>query len=740
MTEKDPGPETTAPGALDGALWNTGEHLTTILGAVVDGIIIQDPTGRIVYANPAAAKASGYPSVEAMIAAPPGDFLDRFEIWDEHGEPFPPDRVPAHLALAGEPNAEALVHYRSRESGTERWASVKAMPVFGEDGQVRLAISIFRDVTGRMKAMEALREREARFRELADAAPVLVWTSGTDALCDFFNKPWLEFTGRTMEQELGHGWAEGVHPDDFDRCLEIYLSSFEAREPFRMEYRLRRADGEYRWVLDSGVPRFTESGTFTGFIGSCIDISDQKRTEMAQTFLIEASRELAASLDYDTTLARVAQLGLPEFADWCAVDVVQENGTIRRVAVAHNDPSKTQWAIELQRRYPPNPDAPRGVPHVIRTGTAELFPDIPDAMLAAAARDVEHLEMLRQVGLRSVIIAPLPGHEQVLGAITFVSAESGRRFDEGDLALAEELGRRAAMAIENARLFLEVEMARADLEVQAEELEETAAELEAAHDDLMHRTAEAEAAREMAETANQAKSEFLTMMSHELRTPLNAIGGYTELLELGIHGPVTQAQLEDLHRIRSNQKHLLGIINDVLNFARLETGRIELNLEDVSVDEILDRMHELLAPQLAAADLEYAYHAGDPGVLVRADTEKLRQIILNLLSNSVKFTRPGGQVSIDWQADDIEVRIRVHDTGLGIPADKLQAIFEPFVQVAQGLTREAGGSGLGLAISRDLARAMDGDLTVQSMLGSGSTFTCTVPRARMPQREVAGME
>jgi signal transduction histidine kinase len=238
-----------------------------------------------------------------------------------------------------------------------------------------------------------------------------------------------------------------------------------------------------------------------------------------------------------------------------------------------------------------------------------------------------------------------------------------------------------------------------------------------------------ERARAAAEAANAAKAQFLTVMSHELRTPLNAIGGYAELLEMGVHGPVTAQQAEDLRRIQKNQRHLLGLINDILNYARLEAGRVELDLADVRVDEFLTGVDALVAPQLRAKGLAFDVRARNPDLVLHTDPEKLRQVVLNLLSNAAKFTPAGGRVTLESEALTDVVAIRVRDTGRGIPADQLERIFEPFVQVDRSLTREHDGTGLGLAISRDLARGMGGDLTAESAAGTGSVFTLTLPRA-----------
>jgi PAS domain S-box-containing protein len=236
-------------------------------------------------------------------------------------------------------------------------------------------------------------------------------------------------------------------------------------------------------------------------------------------------------------------------------------------------------------------------------------------------------------------------------------------------------------------------------------------------------------ARAEAERANKAKTDFLATMSHELRTPLNAIAGYAELLEVGIHGPITDKQRESLARIQRSQRHLLSLINDVLNFAKLSAGRVEYDIADVPVLATVQAVEDLVTLQLQGKSLDFAHRGCADGLCVRADADKFQQILLNLLSNAIKFTADGGRILLSCDGDEATVSVAVEDTGIGIPADRLTQIFEPFVQVDRRLNSRHEGTGLGLAISRDLARAMRGDITVRSEMGAGSTFTVTLPRA-----------
>jgi signal transduction histidine kinase len=241
--------------------------------------------------------------------------------------------------------------------------------------------------------------------------------------------------------------------------------------------------------------------------------------------------------------------------------------------------------------------------------------------------------------------------------------------------------------------------------------------------------AKAEAARDEAQAANRAKSEFLAAMSHELRTPLNAIAGYTDILQLGVHGPLTDQQQVDLARIQRSQQHLLGLINDVLNFARLEAGKVRIMPRAVSIQSLLTTVEAMITPQVESRGLHYTCDQANGDLLVYCDPEKAEQVLLNLLSNAVKFTSPGGRIDVQSCAGDGVARISVHDSGSGIPPDKLEVIFEPFVQVERKLTSPVEGAGLGLAISRDLAHAMGGDLRVSSTVGEGSVFTFELPLA-----------
>jgi signal transduction histidine kinase len=292
-------------------------------------------------------------------------------------------------------------------------------------------------------------------------------------------------------------------------------------------------------------------------------------------------------------------------------------------------------------------------------------------------------------------VAPLRVDDRLIGVLG-LAFEQPRTFDDDERALVLTLASQCALVLDRARLY------------------------EAEH-----------AAREEAERANRTKSDFLTRVSHELRTPLNAIGGYAELLELGVHGPVNADQAAALARIRDSQRHLLGLINTVLDYARGAAGALQYDISDVPVDELLTSAASFAQPLARAKRLALHVAGCDPTLAVRADRDKVRQVIVNLLANAVKFTEPGGRIALSagWRED--RVVIRVSDSGCGIAAGELENIFQPFVQLEGDEESARQGTGLGLAISRDLARGMAGDLTVESTPGSGSIFTLVLPAAEL---------
>lgn len=351
---------------------------------------------------------------------------------------------------------------------------------------------------------------------------------------------------------------------------------------------------------------------------------------------------------------------------------------------------------------------------------------INDAASHPVYREIPTVKSLGVAAYVGVPLVTADGH--VLGSFCAIDVKP-REWSTLEIQVLTELATSAKREITLRQAIRVTEQLTHEVQDANVRLEEEAVELEQQIEEARLLSHELQSKTEEAERANQAKSDFLTNMSHELRTPLNAIGGYVELLQMGIRGPVTPEQLADFDRIQRNQRHLLSLINDVLNFARLGAGQIEYHLETVPLDAALRDVEAMILPQIRSKGIAYLYEGCDAALAVRADREKLQQIVLNLLSNAIKFTETGGSISVECKARDAIVKIDVADTGIGIPANKVERVFEPFVQVKNGSGAQSGGTGLGLAISRDLARGMGGDVTGTSELGVGSTFTLNLPTA-----------
>jgi PAS domain S-box-containing protein len=304
---------------------------------------------------------------------------------------------------------------------------------------------------------ELRRESEERYRFLAESQPDQIWTAMPNGELDYVNQRVLDYFESSFADMVGRGWTNVVHPEDLPRLLERWQRSLDTGVAYENEVRMRRAsDDSYRWHLTRALPMRDRRGAILRWFGSHTDIDDQKRAEESQRFLVEAGAALGGSLDYRSTLTAVAKMAVPRIADWVRVDML-ENGRLRTLAVEHVDPGKIEFAFELARRYSEDPEARQGPPHVLRTGESELVPEITEEALAELAVDDLHLGLVQELGLRSYMSVPLVARDRMLGVITFVVAESGRRYGSDDLALAEELARRAATAMENAQLYREVE-------------------------------------------------------------------------------------------------------------------------------------------------------------------------------------------------------------------------------------------------------------------------------------------
>jgi PAS domain S-box-containing protein len=318
-------------------------------------------------------------------------------------------------------------------------------------------------------------------RDLADAMPHIVWTDGPDGKPTYFNRKWTEYTGLELEQTVQVGAHTLIHPDDLPEVVRVFGEARARGIAFTTTYRLRRArDGAYRWHEARVVPLHIEGGRVSSFVGTAVDIDDQRRVNYQQQFLAAAGKVLGTSLEPARTLSDVARLVVPHLADWCAIDLVKEEGGFERLAVAHVDPAKVALAQELWRRWPPKPEDPQGLYAVVRTRRAVLFEDIPDALLVASIPDPELLALFRSLGMRSSMCVPLIARDRALGALSLVTAESGRHYGTEDLAFAHDFASRIAVAIDNARLYTEAQQARRASEALTADVVEQSKGVEAA--------------------------------------------------------------------------------------------------------------------------------------------------------------------------------------------------------------------------------------------------------------------
>jgi signal transduction histidine kinase len=409
--------------------------------------------------------------------------------------------------------------------------------------------------------------------------------------------------------------------------------------------------------------------------------------ERRLAIIAEASQLLASSLDARVLLERLAWLTVPALADWCFIDLVEENGAWQRVAIAYANPAHHDLAAQFRRHF-----REHGAKWYGEMGTAlkepatHNVPHVTDALLRGIAQDGEHLALLRELQLRSYVSVPLTIRNRVAGTITLVCDATSNRppYSPAAIALVEELARRCSMAVDNARLY------------------------------------------QGALSGAQTKVEFLATISHELRTPLTAIVGYTALLEEEIFGPMTKTQEEQLGHIHRSADHLLELIDDILTFSKLEAGRVSVSNESVIVADALEEAAGLVKPLATQRGLELVVERPENFAIVETDATKLRQILVNLLTNAAKFTERGSIRLRAW-VDGPSIIFEVKDTGVGIAPEDTGRVFEAFTQLDQRLTRTVGGLGLGLGVAQRLAAVLGGEITLASRLGHGSTFFVRLP-------------
>ncbi len=691
----------------------------TVLNRAAIGAAQFDMQGHFVESNPALQQMLGYDEEELRKMnftelAHPEEAITGTDFWKE-------------MLISGKRESFQTEKRFLRRDGRAIWGRLTLSLIPGGKGRPGSVIGFVDDITQLKRAEGVLQASKAKFWRLLESASDGIVIVNNEGRIVFINAKAEKMFGYDLEELLGKQ-VEILMPDRFRqthiRYRAYYYSDLRTR-PMAIGRDLygRRKDGSEFPAQISLSP--VESDEEVLIMSTISDITEIKHAEEARLqcireqaarseaeagqqrlkFLCDASKLLASSLDYKATLKGVVQLAVPFLADFCVAYLLQEDGSLLSLE-AHTDPSKEGLLREMVRRYPIDPSGPHPLLKVLRSGRPELIPDVSDSFLETIVHDSEHLEMLRALNARSMMVVPLTDRGLALGVILFGSSESGRRYHPNDLILADDLSSHCSLAVDNARLY-----DRAQKEI---------AERKRVEEELRKRTKEAE-------EANRFKSQLVSIVSHDLRAPLNAILGFNRLLKEGRIGEDVTRRNQALDRIHQNAQILLDLINNLLDSSKLEAGRMELKVEEVSLCEIIKEVLLRMSPLADEKGLAIAL-IDDPLPSIRSDGGKIRQIITNLIANAIKFTSKGSvTVRVMQDADQERVSVQIRDTGIGMGEEERRHLFEPFYQADASDMQDHPGTGLGLSIVKKLLEVLQGSVEVSSAPGGGSTFTVHFP-------------
>jgi signal transduction histidine kinase len=535
---------------------------------------------------------------------------------------------------------------------------------------------------------QELARSEGRFRDIIEGNADAIVVVDREGVIRYANKRSMELFGTSREALIGSPFG---FPLLADERTELDLAGRGTARIAEMRVVESEWDGEI------------------AFIASLRDVTERKQSELmarrliqeqaaraaaemaAQRFqfLADSSTVFASSLEPASILSALASLCVPRLADWAVVYGVDDTGQLQRLEVIHRDPAKATVAGQL-RDETIDPTAVTPIMTVLRTRKPMMICDTTDEQLASLTQTPRHWQLARELGCSSFMVVPLIARDHAIGAITLVLADADRKFDDQDLALGEDLALRAALAVDNARLYRE------------------------------------------AQKANRGKSDFLAVISHDLRTPLNAIIGYADLLDMGIPQPLPEGSRHSVQRVRTAGRHLLYLLDELLAHARLEARTEQLRLQDVDLAALAREVVMVIEPLALERELSIRVELPPGPVRVRTDPDKVRQVLLNLIGNALKYTKAGEVVLELSEPNDGSAEIHVSDTGMGIAAEHLEHVFEPFWQVDPSQRVRGNGTGLGLSVVQRLVMLLGGHITVESELGVGSTFCVTLPAGAPP--------
>jgi PAS domain S-box-containing protein len=541
-------------------------------------------------------------------------------------------------------------------------------------------------------ARAARAQGEHYFRRLLEALPAAAYTCDRDGLLTYYNPRAEQLWGhapKLNDPAVRYGGAQHIFDSQGAELSHEHSwmarAIREEREFGGNEIVIGRPDGSRVTVLAHASVLRDENGTVIGGVNVLVDIDERKRAEEITSFLTQASVALAQVADYEGTLQRIAHIAVPFFADWFGVHVREPDGKIKRIAVRHLNPEREAEVEALYRQYPPTKGKPYGAVEVIVTGKPIFASDF-DEYLPSVARDEGHLRLLKSIGLRSFLCVPMRSRGNVVGSLTFATAESKRKYTDLHFRAAEELATRAAIAIENAQL------------------------LEAMKD------------------ADRRKDEFLAMLAHELRNPLAPVRNAVHIMRAGTQASPEAQWAHDV--IERQVQQMSRLVDDLLDVSRIARGKIELRRERIAIATAVSNAVEASRPVIERGRHEFALAVPSEPLYVEADSARLSQIFSNLLNNAAKYTDPGGRIRVEIEREKNNAVVRICDTGMGIPAAMLPRIFDMFVQVERAGDHSQGGLGIGLTLVKRLTELHGGTIEARSDgPGKGSVFTVRLPLA-----------